>query len=356
MIADLCRPIGSVLPFPGTVAGMPFGDSIWAAWTAGYRTVSAFRNARGALAALLRLRAVRRIWLPAYICPVVAEAAGACDCLWYDVDAALNPDLASLRMVRPGDAVVVVDYFGRPVAAEVRALAMARRDVLWIQDRAQALDPGEPGWGDVVLYSPRKLVGVGEGGLLVGNAPLPQPSGEPQPHASAAQHSRRADPLGSRRRQWFTAFQAQEAAMAIDDRPMGPDVASALRHIPIRPLADRRRQNAAILTTQLADLLLWPSPSQAYAPLAVPIRIADRDTVAANLATHGIFCARHWAALPSDPARFRTAHRLAAELLSLPCDDSYGATEMERIVSVLRSLNHRSTLPAHPCDSVAIER
>ncbi len=337
---DHLRPIGSVLPFPETVAGLPLAESVWAAWTTRYRNVSAFRSARGALAALLRARAIRRIWLPAYICPVIADASAFCDRQWYDVDALLTVDLGSLRHVASGDAILLVDYFGRPIAPHAKAFAKTRHDVLWIEDRAQALDTGEPGWSDVVLYSPRKLVGVGEGGILVSDGPLPKPSGVPLPEPSAAQHLRRKDKLGGRTQGWFDAFQAQEAAMAIDERPLAQETETALRQTPIQPLAARRRSNAAILTTALAHITLWPAPPQ-YAPLAVPVRVAERDGVAAYLATQGIFCARHWASLPSDPVRFSTANRLAADMLSLPCDDSYGAAEMQRIVAVIRAAGVR---------------
>ena len=82
--------------------------------------------------------------------------------------------------------------------------------------------------------------------------------------------------------------------MAIDERPLAQETETALRQTPIQPLAARRRSNAAILTTALAHITLWPAPPQ-YAPLAVPVRVAERDGVAAYLATQGIFCARHWA-------------------------------------------------------------
>ena len=329
------RSIGSVLPWPE--AGPPAPDSLWAAWTAGHRNVAAYGSARSALAALLEFRGIERVWLPAYSCKALAQAAAPCERCWYGVDVALAPDVAQLaRVVRRGDAVLVVDYFGRVPGPSLAALAASRPDVLWIEDRAHAMDHAADPFADVVLYSPRKLVGVGEGGLLVADGALPTPSG-PQAHRPAqAQLARAADPDGLRPDGWFPLFRAQEAAFDIDDAPMGEPTRAALGRVRAPLVARRRRANAAILAGRLGDLALWPGPLD-FTPLAFPIRVQDCAGLAAALADRGIYCARHWAELPSDPAAFPLAHRLSGEVLSLPCDQRYGAADMLRILDALRA-------------------
>ena len=324
--------IGSVLPWPEPTTGA----SLWARWTEGFAYVSAYGSARSALAAVLRAWCVRRVWLPAYACTALADAARGLETLWYGVDAALEPKLPGLRS---GDAVIGIDYFGR-CPRILPHLAAARPDVFWIEDRAQALDTGRPAWGDVVLYSPRKLVGVAEGGLLVSQHRLPVPRGAPSSRCAAAQHARRADPDGLRPDAWFPAFRLQEAAFATDDAPMMDATRHILQRIAASPLAAQRRANAALLAQALPDLALWPGPPD-FAPLAFPIRLNQRDGVAARLAQQGIYCARHWTELPSHPARFPLAHRLSRQLLCLPCDQRYGPADMARIVAALREAGAR---------------
>ncbi len=329
--------IGSVFPAPPATTGPPCKDSLWATWVAGFRHVGAYGSARSALAAVLEFRGIDRVWLPAYCCPALADAGRVCEILWYGVDAQLNPDLDHLAStVRRGDAVLAIDYFGRAPAPGLAALAANRPDVLWIEDRAQALAPTGPAWADLMLYSPRKLVGVAEGGLLVGNSALPQPEGLPVYRSGEAQIARAADPEGLRPESWFPLFRAQEAAFRVDDSPMDDATRTLLDRIPAPFIAARRRANAALLATHLQDLALWPGIKLDFAPLAFPIRVPDSAGLAAWLAASGIYCARHWPDLPSDPARFPLAHRLAGQLLSLPCDQRYDAADMRRIVDAVR--------------------
>ena len=334
------RSIGSVLPWPD--AGPPVPDSLWAAWTAGWRTVSAYGSARAALAALLAFRGITRLWLPAYSCTALAHAAAPCEPCWYGVDASLAPDLGQLaRSVRRGDAVLVIDYFGRAAGPGLAALAASRPEVLWIEDRAQAMDHGVDPFADVVLYSPRKLIGVGEGGLLVANGALPTPSGPPAHRPAQAQVARAADPEGHDPAAWFPQFRAQEAAFGIDDAPMGEPARAVLGRVAAAPLARRRRANAAILANRLDDLALWSGGRVDFTPMAFPIRVQDCAALAAKLAIEGIYCARHWADLPSDAAEFPLAHRLAGEVLSLPCDHRYDAADMLRVVDAVRACRAR---------------
>lgn len=328
--------IGSVLPLEH-VDHRPCPDSVWNAWTSGQPHVAAYASARAALATLLEFRGIRRLWLPAYACEALAAAGRSCDLLWYGVDLRLDPDLVLLaEEVRAGDAVLLIAFFGRPPCAAVRTLAAKRPDVLWIEDRAQCIEPPASAWSDVVLYSPRKVIGVGEGGVMVGTGPLPVPSRPARPGSSQAQQERRRDLQGLHPERWFPVFQAQEAAMEPDAAAMSPETFAILTRVPLAPLTAARRRNSALLVAALPDLILRPCRSGDSAPLAVPIRIARRDAVAAVLAARRIFCACHWARLPSDPAMFSIAGRLSTQMLSLPCGHDCTPSDIRRIVQALR--------------------
>lgn len=328
------RTIGSVLPLPSTDEAA--GLSLWDFWTAG-ASWAAYSSARSALAALLAQRRARRVWLPAYACPALMEGAvaGGRQAAWYAVDERLEPRLEDLQSVWPGDAVVGIDYFGRPPGEDFQALARSQPDVLWIEDRAQALAPG-PAWGAVRLFSPRKLIGVGDGGLLVAETELPQPSAPPSRTEAGAQAARAHDPEGLAPQTWFPAFQAQEAAFTVDAAAMSARTTKVLRGCAAQPLIDARRRNAGFLAAALADIALWPEPP-AWPPLAFPILVPDAAAFVQGMAARGVFCARHWADLPS-PARFVQAHDLSRRLVSLPCDHRYGEADMARIARAVREV------------------
>ena len=129
---------------------------------------------------------------------------------------------------------------------------------------------------------------------LVANTAIPSPTGPAVYRSAQAQIARAGDAEGRVPECWFPAFKVQEAAFGIDDARMGEPTFDILRRIAAAPLAARRRVNAAILARHLPDLALWPDLQWDFPPLAFPIRVQDCAGLAANLATVGIYCARHW--------------------------------------------------------------
>jgi dTDP-4-amino-4,6-dideoxygalactose transaminase len=332
--------IGSVFPMPLDVPHDRIDKSIWQGWTAGWSHVSAYSSARSALAALLHFNRVKRIWLPDFCCSALVEAAGVIEIGWYATTPELDVSWPSLApSLRPGDAVLAIDYFGRAPSVGFLDLVRARRDILWIEDRAHALNPGLPAWGDVVLYSPRKLLGVGDGGVMVSSSPLPTPSANQTAPLPIAQSQRRQDPEGLRPDQWFSAFRTQEAAFCVDDGRMSDLTKNFLQRADANAISARRQANGRVLAAALKDLALWPSDPIDYTPLAFPICVADRDGLAQALAEQRIYCAKHWTDLPNDPTLFPAAHSLSAHILSLPCDQRYEERDMDRIVTAIRGLH-----------------
>ncbi|MBU1378795.1 MAG: hypothetical protein KKE02_20865 [Alphaproteobacteria bacterium] len=303
----------------------------------GGQHVLQFWNARAALAHLLASLGVGRIWMPSYICgePALAAAEAGCQVLFYPVGAGLIPDGDVLaRGLRAGDAVLGVDYFGAP-SPVLPDLAQRIPDMTWIQDRAQAPWPDPAPWGAHILYSPRKVVGAADGGVLVSrDGPVPPPQWAPDPDQSRLEPARlRAeDPLGVHGDIWFPAYRAAEAAMSCAPRPMSNLSRSVIDALDLNAIAARRRRNAGILLSRVGSAALFqPDRLLAGAPLGVPVLTDDAGAVVARMARDRVFCARHWADLPSPAADFPAEHALSRRLLTLPCDHRYDDDDMVRV-------------------------
>jgi dTDP-4-amino-4,6-dideoxygalactose transaminase len=336
--------IGGVMP--AEAAGPPRPDSIWNAWRADFQQGAAFANARSALAALLTQREVRRVWLPAYVCGAVADAAAAARAspCYYGVSLRLEPDCGALeRDLAAADAVLIVDYFGRPPGEAWRNLMAHRPDVLFIEDRAQALDPGEASLADAVIYSPRKLLGVADGGMLLTRTPAPAPSEPADDGLWGPQDARAADPDGLASETWRPLFTAVEDAMRPSTAAATARTQETLKSTALEPIAAARRANWRQLVEALAPWALWPEATPGFAPLAFPILTADAKLAVAALAETRIWAPRHWASLPSDPASFPDAQRLASACVSLPLDQRYGAPDMKRIIEIVAA-----SVPRYP--------
>jgi len=299
-------------------------------------------NARSALSLLIRHLSPRRVWLPSYLCSALVEAASS-RAAFYDVGSDLRSDGSWLGRIRPGDLSVFIDYFG--VHFDARSAAGAKAAGAWVvQDCAQGLwRRTSPPGVDFMLYSPRKFIGVPDGGILgwKGRVELQDERLKNAPQAGLtlagrASRGRRAfDHMGGDRK-WFRDYQKSEAR-----QPIGPYAMSAVsrRIICSYPFASRdsrkRRENYSVLATELKQFAVFRSPGLG-APLGFPIRVRNRDNVRAALFENEIYPAVHWPLDGVVPRGFSESHALSREILTLPCDQRYNSKDMRRMAGIVR--------------------
>lgn len=316
--------------------------SLLDAWTGG-RPYGAFVNARSAFAALARTWPTASIWLPAFVCGDLLDPALAGRARFYPVLEGFRPDLAVVEAAQPGDLVVFVAHFGLPLAAETRAFAARRPDLRIVEDRAQALDAGPPILGAWLLFSPRKLLGVADGGLLVapdaGRSP-PQPTLAADTDALwRAPLLRAADPEGRDNAAWHAANQAKEAAMTISDQAMTAESLAILETVSLASLAEPRRANWDVLDRKLRA---WSalSAEPGAPPLGYVLRLEpeQRSRLLAGLHAQRVFAAVHWPRIAAPAEAFPREAGWTRELVTLPCDHRYDAATMERIADLANDL------------------
>lgn len=317
--------------------------SLLDAWTGG-RPYGAFVNARSAFSALARTWPTATVWLPAFVCGDLLDPALAARTRFYPVMDGFRPDLAAIEaQTRPGDLVVFVAPFGLPLGPETRAFAARRPDLRIVEDRAQALDAGPPTPGAWLLFSPRKLLGVADGGLLVAPDADQAP---PQPTTTAdadalwrAPLLRAGDPEGRANAGWHAANQAKEAAMAVGDQAMTEQSLAILAEVTLAGLAEPRRANWDVLDRHLRAWSALPADPGAP-PLGYVLRLEPerRDRLLAGLHAHRVFAAVHWPRIAAPAAAFPRETAWTRELVTLPCDHRYDAAAMERIADLANDL------------------
>jgi hypothetical protein len=316
------------------------GRSVFARWTEDAGAVHCFHNARSALHHVLVSHAPTRIWLPAYLCPEVVSAIPASiEIRYYGLDEALAPDVRLLREeLRSDDAILGAHLFGKPLPAEWRGLASEWPELLWIEDCAQALDIGDAHFAPIRIYSPRKLLGAPDGGILVdGEGVLPPPNLAPctdekfvRPYALRA-----ADRNDEDNARWFRAFRQAEASMEVGPKAMSDTALRIVKSAAIQPIAEKRIRNYRALVERLADHALIAEIPDRWAPVGFPIIAKDSAALGAFLADRKIYAPRHWAELPSPRADFPGEHRLAHMQLTIPCDQRYDEQDMERAATTV---------------------
>jgi len=300
-------------------------------------------NARSGFALLIELLSPAHVWMPSYFCGPVLKAVGermaTVKLYEVDYDLALS-SLEWLDSVQPNDLVVVLDYFGFPCDPKCKQRAKERG--AWVlEDACQALLSEEVGsLSDFILYSPRKFLGIPDGGILVHNHAIACDTVklEPPPpkwwlKAFSASVLRREFDLHGGERRWFELFQESEIEGPIGPYAMSEFSRMLLQHsFDYSMIAEKRVRNYKLLAHGLGEFGLFPFLPEGVVPLGFPIRIKDRDRVRQALFKHEIYLPVHWPIHGVVPEKFRDSHRLASELVTLPCDQRYSDSDMERMI------------------------
>lgn len=289
------------------------------------------------------------VWLPSYLCEVMLQAVQPTQSRlnFYEIDYDLQlPALDWLEGVQAGDLVVGIAYFGFPVAAGLAA-QVKRRGAWFLEDDSQALlSQHSQAQVDFRLYSVRKFFGVPDGAILAASDPSFEfPAGLPPPPArwwlqslQAALLRREFDRRGGDR-EWFRLGQLVESAT-----PSLPCRMSELSQrmfgfaFDLQLMSSRRIRNYKVLLERLGRLALFPDLPEGVVPLGFPLRLESRQAVRQELFRHDIYPIVHWPLRGWVPASYKDSHRLSRHILTLICDQRYGADDMRRTIAVLENL------------------
>jgi hypothetical protein len=198
------------------------------------------------------------------------------------------------------------------------------------------------GISDFVLFSLRKWIGVPDGGILrfpeslaLGDISMETPTTTWWLKALQATVIRREFDDGLPTREWFNLFKEAE-----DGAPTGPYAMSQLARaifeysVDYSIIAQRRIDNFRALLERLVNYAVFPEIRPDVVPLGFPVRVGNRDAVRQALFDHQIYPPVHWQIDGVIPPKYEDSHRLARQIMTLPCDQRYGPKDMERMADV----------------------
>jgi len=304
-------------------------------------------NARSGLRLLAEHLQPAKIWLPAYLCESILGGLAPFEgkLQFYPVDVTHNISSPEwLENVKAKDLVLVIDYFGwRPEKSLLDQIHGTGAYIL--EDASQAILTAGVGKGaDYSLYSPRKFVAVPDGGVLraEGISSLPDVSLQQSPSAwwfqafHAVMLRGEFDRHGGDRA-WFKVFQSTENNSPIGSYGMSEFSDRALQAaFAYEVIASARIRNYHFLVDYLGEWALRRNLPEGTVPLGFPIRIFHRDKIRQRLFDCGVYPAIHWPIPAAVPAGFADSRRLAAEIMTLPCDQRYGLDDMARMADIIR--------------------
>lgn len=350
----------------GDVSPLAIGDiprcagSVWEKWTEN-KEYAKFANLRSALCQWMWDKGMTQVWLPVYMPPVLVNLMHKAQIhyLYYDVSPTLEPSTNFLDKIQPGDCVIAIEYLGKPLSEEFLTAVRKHPDIKLIVDRAQSLSYAPINEAQAVLYSPRKLFGVPDGGLLVG------PGAE---GVTPAVQDAMCPPLwereklllesleldGNTGREHETLMHKQENERIISRRTMSHLSRYLLERIPWQDVAEKRKRNWAYLYDRIGEYCLWKIPMPDFAPFAFPFLSPENlpcEIIHTLLTRLDITCQRMWYRLPVPKLLYPLAEALSKRLLLLPLHPRFSTRELDKIIrgieSIVKNESYISATPMH---------
>ncbi|MGM9594033.1 MAG: hypothetical protein ACI3U8_06730 [Candidatus Onthomonas sp.] len=303
-----------------------------------YTGVRRLNLGRTAIQYALKALGARELWVPRFLCDSMLEACEKTDCRlhMYQIGDDLQPRLEEWQ-ARPDCWLLLVNYYGQ--YSQEQILDWQARYGRIIVDNTQAFFQ-PPVEGVPTLYSIRKFFGLPDGAYLY----LPEQVDDRALYEALDRDSSRTrmGHLLGRYEASAGAFYQEMLANAhtFYDEPvktMSRLTENLLRAIPYEQVKARREENWKRLHQLLGaqNPLNWPMPE---GPFVYPFYHPRAAALKKELAAQKIFVPTYWNNVIRDEPEDSPEHRLAANLLPLPCDQRYGGAEMETLAQAVQAL------------------
>jgi len=303
-----------------------------------YPEAWALNSGRAALRLFIRLKKIRKIYLPAFCCDTVREACAAEGILWeyYSVDKDFRPCLSEEDA--GNDWVCLVNFYGVFDDGDMQALMQQYPRL--IVDYTHAFFQ-QPLKGMNVLYSCRKFFGVSDGAyLILGEGEgekiyetLPQDLSFERMHFLLGRFEAGASPFYQEYAQ-NNDFFANEPI-----KRMSKLTHNLLRAIDYPRVCGQRTENFAFLHRQLKEKNVLNLPPAIEGAYAYPFwfngdKISGKE-IRRRLIAQQIYIPMLWPEVCSLEEASPLERQMTENILPLPVDQRYNRGDMEEILGCL---------------------
>lgn len=294
-----------------------------------------FNSASSALVFFLTEAKAKIIYMPEYICPSLRKNIEklSIEIREYPVNNQLYPQLDLSVYTEKGSYALIVNYFG--IRDDLIQLYEERKESILFDMAQSFFYPLPDGYSG--FYSPRKFLGLTDGGILSTPLDLQMPS--------IINRSKASDKI----RHLIKRLDG-ETESGLKDYRIAEEVISnegvqrishfsekILKSTDLQMIKNKRIRNFKILHRALHKInLLNISLDNCKSPLVYPLKLQpDESKVLRNyLISQKIFTATYWKEfLEGDNP---DAKKLSHSIVALPVDQRWGETEMNHIINIIR--------------------
>lgn len=294
----------------------------------------AFNSGRHAFEFILRQLGanVNMVYLPYYTCDCILEPLKRLNLSYQFYNINDSFEIENLPQLKHGQYIIANNYFG--IKDKYIDSLFSKLGNKLIADNSQAFFAPER-LGMKAFYSPRKFVGVPDGGFAW--TPVAEEISIEQDYSTDRSKYllRRIDAGASA---GYNEFKT--SARELSTQPMKKMSALTYRilsSINFDEVKSIRRRNYEILHSELAPFnqLELPDTSTFECPMIYPFMTAD-GTLRTKLIENQIFVATYWPNILEWCSQDSIEHKLAEYILPLPIDQRYGTEEMTQIIEIIK--------------------
>lgn len=291
-------------------------------------------SGRHALEYILRgLANVKNLWIPYYTCDAVLQPLQRLGIAWkfYHINKKLEID--DQLELKEGEILLYTNYYG--IKDEYCNLLAKMYGKYLIIDNAQALFCKAIS-GTNQFYSPRKFIGMPDGGLAI--AEIPNHASNLPVDKSFERCAHLLKRLEFAPSEGYADFKENSKKLA--DSPlsqMSKISKSILSSIDLDRIKQARRENFKHLHKALASTnrLAIPPMDSFECPLIYPYWANNGATLKETLIEHEIFVATYWPNVFQWCVQNDLECSIANNMVCLPIDQRYGKEDMDRILGTI---------------------
>ncbi|WP_265132318.1 hypothetical protein [Chryseobacterium oranimense] len=285
-------------------------------------------SARNCLEYILLARKSTKIYLAYYTCDVLLEPIKKLNINYefYDIDFNLEP-IFDYSKIKDSEIFLYTNYFGiKDKFINILCERFLNKIVI---DNAQSFF-SLPITGVDTFYSPRKFVGVADGGFLSSDKKINSDFERDQSYDRMSHLLKRIDLSAE---EAYIDFCANDRSL--ENQPiklMSNLTKKILSTLNFDDIKKRRKENFAFLNERLKENnLLKIDISEDSVPMIYPFRTKNKD-LKKQLINKKIYCATYWPNVFEWCSEETNSYMLAEEIIALPIDQRYSINDMRKIL------------------------
>lgn len=304
-----------------------------------------FQSGRSAIRAVLQCNGITRVMMPAYICDSIIKSAvdAGVEVETYDLDESLFP--RSLPSILPDQcAFIYVNYFGLCQRNISRLLKKIPSDRLIVDNSHALFSPHTDALA--TIYSPRKFVGLPDGGLLMASPLLKISPPTEEDQGSFERMRYLLVRMAYSAREGYADFdKARDSLSDVPPLAMSRLTQRLMKSIKWDQIIERRRENYKAMTRMMASINeKHLELGENDVPLCYPFTVSgcEVDKIKNDLAALNVFTATYWPdALPRIKADTIEA-TLVYNTIFLPIDQRLEYSQVEAVGKLVLKLTGKS--------------